>query len=349
MSCDNATAPINITNKNTVDQCTLKCSYQYHYGLSSANITNEGQYLNIKYESNNKTYPVNFNSEMYSAKEVRVYQPSIHQWNGEQAEGELVIVHTTCLPSSNQSECKPSLLVCIPLNEGVSAENASTVLDRIISQAMNLVPSRGETATINLSIPFTLNDFIPKKPFYSYTGISPVDNCSSMCHFVVFEKQDAIAVDVINLTKLHVTHDPIPVKNNQFFYNPNGPSGLKLSKGKDEIFIDCQPTDDSGQLLVTEPKIVKPVTGDDDGKPNPITKMFSDILKPFSEFLEGILLTILIVVIVTGLINLFTGSGSIKSIFFMLLKVCGLAFMIALLSRVGGEAGLEDASKELFK
>ena len=349
MSCDNATSPINITNKDDTQNCSLKCDYQYHYGLSSANIENKGQYLNINYDSNNETYPVNFNNEVYTAKEVRVYQPSIHEWNGKQADAELVIVHTTCLPNSNQSKCKPALLVCIPLNTGVSGNAASEVLDRIISQAMNLVPARGETATINLSIPFTLNDFIPKKPFYSYSGISPVDNCTNLCHFIVFEDVNAIAIDIVNLTKLHIEHDPMPIKDTEFFYNPNGPSGLKLGKGKDEIFIDCQPTDSSGQLLVSDQKLVKPITSDIDTKPNPMTEIFSQMLGPFSQVIEGVLLTILIVIIATGLINLFSGNGSAQEFVFMLLKVCGIAFIIALLSRVGSKEAGADISKKIFK
>ena len=337
MSCDNATAPINITNKDDIEICEQKCSFQYHYGLSSTNITNEGQYLSIAYDSNNQTYPVNFNNELYSAKEVRVYQPSLHEWNGKQADGELVIVHTTCLPTSNQSECKPELLVCIPLSNDVSSNNASVVLDELISQGISLAPTRGEKATISLSIPFTLNDFIPKKPFYSYTGISPIDNCSSSCHFVVFASENAIAIDIVNLTKMHIDHDPIPIKSNKFYYNPKGPSGLKVAEGKDEIYIDCQPTDSSGQLLVTEDKLIKPITSDVSNKPNPIAKMLSQSLGPFAEVIEGILITVMIVLIAKGIINFFTGDGSFMAIFFMLLKVCLLAVIISMLSYVNAE------------
>lgn len=354
MSCDKATAPININNKKTVQNCDLKCKYQYHYGISSTNIVNEGQYLSIAYDSNNETYPVNFNNEVYSAKEVRIYQPSIHQWNGKEAEAEMVIVHTTCLPNTNQSECKPALLVCIPLNTGVSPDKASMVLDRIISQAMNVVPTKGETATVNLSIPFTLNDFIPKKPFYSYSGISPIDNCKNICHFVVFKDVDAISIDIVNLTSLHIDHDPIPIKTAEYFYNPKGPSGLQLSKGDDsEIFIDCQPTDDSGQILVSDQKLIKPITGDDTSSiPNPMSKMISDALGPFTEVIEGVLITVLIVLVTTGLINFFTGDGSMKDLIFMLLKVCVLAVIIGLLSNVGADSALsklKSPTKDLLK
>ena len=337
MSCDNATAPINITNKDDVENCEQKCSFQYHYGLSSANITNEGEYLSIAYDSNSQTYPVNFNNELYSAKEVIIYQPSLHQWNGKQAEGELVIIHTTCLPASNQGQCQPALLVCIPLSSGVSGNNASVVLDKIISQGMSLAPNPGETASINLSIPFTLNDFIPKKPFYSYTGISPIDNCNNTCHFVVFGSEDAIAIDVVNLTKMHIEHEPIPIQENQYYYNPKGPSGLKLAKGNDEIYIDCQPTDNSGQLLVTEDKLVKPITADSATKENPIAKMFSQLLGPFAEVIEGVLITVMIVLIAKGIINFFTGDGSFTTLFFMLLKVCLLAVIISMLSYVNAD------------
>lgn len=347
MSCDLATAPINIDNTKDIQNCDFKCKFQYHYGLSSTTIVNEGEYLSIAYDSNNETYPVNFNNEVYSAKEVRIYQPSIHQWNGTEASAELIIVHTTCLPNTNQSECKPALLVCIPLNTGVSPDKSSEVLDRIISQAINLTPAKGETATVNLSIPFTLNDFIPKKPFYSYSGISPIDKCKNVCHFVVFNKADAISIDIVNLTRLHIEHEPIPIKKNDYYYNSKGPSGLLLSKGKDsEIFIDCQPTDDSGQLLVTEDKTVKPITGDDgDVKKNPFGNIISDILGPASEIIEGILITLLIVVVTTGLINFFTGNGSASKLVFMLLKVCGLAVLIALMSRVGSSAITEKLKK----
>ena len=47
---------LTVENKDDVENCEQKCSFQYHYGLSSTNITNEGQYLSIEYDSNNQMY-----------------------------------------------------------------------------------------------------------------------------------------------------------------------------------------------------------------------------------------------------------------------------------------------------
>ena len=130
---------------------------------------------------------------------------------------------------------------------------------------------------------------------------------------------------------------------NKYYYNPKGPSGLKLAKGDDEIYIDCQPTDNSGQLLVTEDKLVKPITADTSTKENPIAKMFSQILGPFAEVIEGILITVMIVLIAKGIINFFTGDGSFTALFFMLLKVCLLAVIISMLSYVNADKNKKTA------
>ena len=53
------------------------------------------------------------------------------------------------------------------------------------------------------------------------------------------------------LTKLKrtITTTDIPVKTNSFFYNKNGAN----SRGNDDnIYIDCQPVDEAGNILVQE-------------------------------------------------------------------------------------------------
>jgi len=213
---------------------------------------------------------------------------------------------------------------------------------------MNMVPTRGESATINLSVPFTLNDFIPKKPFFSYTGMSPIDNCKNPdCHFVVFGMDNAIPIDIVNLSALQIVHDPMPVKNTPYFYNATGPSGLTMKGDDSEIFIDCQPTDDSGQLLVTEPKQIKPITGDDKKKgPNPFEKLINEVLGPFAEIVEGVLIALLIVLAAKGII-----LGEVFTITFWL-KLIGIAVAIGFMSQVvhgAEEKNIDESTEGLFK
>ena len=107
MSCPNATGPIDISMSKIKGKCDLKCAYHFDYNNSSCVATNQGEYISLAYDKSSSP-PVIYNALGYYVKEIRIFCPSLHSYNGEKTDGEFIIIHT-----SNTGE-KP-LLVCIPI------------------------------------------------------------------------------------------------------------------------------------------------------------------------------------------------------------------------------------------
>jgi membrane-associated HD superfamily phosphohydrolase len=99
---------------------------------------------------------------------------------------------------------------------------------------------------------FSLNNFLPnKKGYFSYTGTLPYGTCNGSYSYVVYNIDDALNINLEILEKLNkiISKTTPSIKDNNFFYNKNGAN----SKGQDDnIYIDCQPVNEEGQLLVQE-------------------------------------------------------------------------------------------------
>ena len=244
MSCANATAPIDLTG-NTDNICNLKCAYSFKYAPTSLRITNQGNYLSFLTDDAN-TPPVTYNDQNYNVKEVRLYSKSLHTWSGMQADAELVIYHTN-LNSTNK------LLVCIPIVKSSTSTAASAELfDFIVAETQRTATSQGQQTAYN-NPTLTLGKFIPMKPYYSYAGTLPWTPCNGRYSYIVFKKEDAITMTSNAYTALKtLIPDPhnIQTKNENntgsIFYNANGPTPPNVG----EIYIDCQPTGDDGEVLV---------------------------------------------------------------------------------------------------
>ena len=90
MSCSQN--PVNI--KSTKQICKEECSYDFEYNPnSSAIVTNMGDYLDIQVDGKNQ---VKFNKIDVKVSSVRIYQPSVHLFNGQQMPGEIIITHSNC-------------------------------------------------------------------------------------------------------------------------------------------------------------------------------------------------------------------------------------------------------------
>jgi carbonic anhydrase len=241
MSC---TAPINII-KREADKCSLKCLLWYNYGNSSCTVTNQSHSLLINYDGNSD---VMFNSMHYAPKDIRIYKPSIHTFDGQYADAELVITHT----SDNGG-----LIVCVPIVASTNA-NASTgtnVLDDIIDNA----PAQKESTTLNIH-DFNLNYIIPKSAYYSYTGTIAYGTCdSSQYQYVVFPKH-SLTISKSTLDNLGtLIHDSyISVHQGTCYFNEKGTTQNGFS-GDGQIYIDCQPTGEEGDIIYKEPIAAKPM------------------------------------------------------------------------------------------
>jgi len=238
----NCTAPINIVKKEA-DKCSLKCLLWYNYGNSSCTVTNQSHSLLITYDG---TSDVMFNSLHYAPKEVRIYKPSIHTFDGQYADAEIVVTHT-----SNNG----GLLVCIPImsNKNTNGSMGTNLLDDIINHA----PQQKETTTLNIH-DFNLNHIIPKSGYFSYTGTLPY-TCEGEYQYVVFPKQ-AFTIQQSTLDSLGtLIHDSyISVHQGTCYYNEKGTTQNGFS-GDGQIYIDCQPTGEEGEILYKEPVPATPM------------------------------------------------------------------------------------------
>jgi hypothetical protein len=99
---------------------------------------------------------------------------------------------------------------------------------------------------------FTLGKFVPMKPYYSYSGTLPYEPYTGEYNYVVFHKDAATNMSpaAFNLLKGIISTQTIPVQSSPsggVFYNNTGP----VSSISGDIYIDCQPTDSSGEVFVS--------------------------------------------------------------------------------------------------
>jgi len=255
MNCESSNSPIDITDKSS-GTCELKCKYLFKYNDSSSRITNKGNYLSLSYDKPN-TDPVVYNSIPHYVEEVRIYTPSLHAYNGSNAEAELIIIHT--------NDYNTKLLVCIP----IIPNEETGVLEFIIETASKFAKKNGQNTF--MSKPMNLNNFIPLKKMYVYRGNLPFSPCNGDNNIIVFNKNEkaylSISKNSLSLLTGIITKNIIKPKENSYFVNNKGPQSLSSSDGG-EIYIDCKPISDDGKAIDDE---------DENEIKSPLSDMFSKI------------------------------------------------------------------------
>ena len=231
MSCDRI--GINIVLEDA-SACSLRCNYHpiytIPYGITG---TNEGSYL--EYTFTNNDYSTIYNGSSYRASTMRLYQPSLHTYDGEELPAELVIQHT--MESSNKE-----LNVCIPIESGGPRTNN---VGKLIAMTFEYANSQGSDTIINLPN-FDISSIIPRKPFFSYTGTNTSGDCGSVADFIVFGDSASIKIsrDIMTALQNGITDSSANIAEGlPYYYNENGPT-LTTSG---EIYIDCQPISSSDE------------------------------------------------------------------------------------------------------
>lgn len=250
MACKNATAPINISKKNITDDCFLKCLFKYNYPVSPATtVTNNGDHLTLSYDK----VRIKYNNDKLLTDKIHIYTPSLHTFDGIQADGEMIISHM---------DAGISLLVCIPIVVSNGKNEASKQFKALIEQAMEKTPNVGESSVIQTST-FSLNPFIPKKKgFYSYVASLPYDPCNGTHQYIVYTPEDSVLY--INtktmglLKKMIVKHKSSVKKAGEVYYNKRGAiyEGGESSTDDNDIYIECHPTGSEGETNVQIPKSI---------------------------------------------------------------------------------------------
>jgi len=240
MSCSSSDAPIDITSSNSSGKCDYKCDYKFKYQSSSCVGKNMGDYISLSYDNASSSL-VTFNLISYSVKEVRIYHPSLHSFNGNKLDAELVIIH-----NSNTGEMP--LLVCIPIKVSNSTSVSSGFFRNVITTMSKNAPSEGDSTTIRINN-YNLNSLVPKKPYYSYTATEPYQPCSEKVNYVVYDASEIyldMPEDVYNNFKKIILENYYNVKSGiSFFYNSKGPNTAM----SDDIYIDCQPVGQSDETV----------------------------------------------------------------------------------------------------
>ena len=225
---------INISPQNIEGKCDVKCAYHFKYPQTNLTAKNDAIFISLTCD-NTTIPPVEYNFEKYNVGKILIVTPSIHVFNHKHANAEILIEHEPVKGG-------PKLFVCIPINKSSNSTTASNLLTEIIHDVSSNAPRDGETTTVNISN-FTLDSIVPKKPFFSYTGI---DINKSVAEFVVFGILEYIPLSSDTLASLRqiVKAFPMPTPGKSLFFNSSGPNTAHAATDND-IYISCNPTGSS--------------------------------------------------------------------------------------------------------
>lgn len=243
MSHSSCSAPINISG-NSDGPCELKCTYQIGYSKTTLIGRNAEEYL-LFTPGIQQTAPVTYNSENYSVKEMRVYSPSLHTFGGKPAQAEIQIEHTSNTSSN-------TLMVCIPVE---TKGSTNTNFDELVLHIATYAPSLGTAGEISLPT-LSFANFVPMKPYYSYTGTSQFSCWKSNYDYIVYPIEDALSMtsDTFKSLKKITMKKDITIKKpiNGFYYNESG-TGTKTG-AEEDIYIECKPTGANGEDIMVDTK-----------------------------------------------------------------------------------------------
>ena len=233
MSCSQN--PVNI--KSTKQICREECSYNFEYNPnSSAIVTNMGDYLEIKVDGKNQ---VKFNKLNVKVNDVRIYQPSVHLFNGKQMPGEVIIQHSNPMGDS--------VLVCIPLVVRDGKGDSNSFFSQLIPHVSN---EKNEKQNVNVS-KWSLNYIVPVAPFYFYVGNYPFKPCSGKVNVIIFDSKNAATIGSSDMNILKKIISPISYSKAQMIggaaqndaillKNMLGSLGPKSDKNDYYILSDCE-------------------------------------------------------------------------------------------------------------
>ena len=249
MSCPNSDSPINISTTANVLSCEVFCSYMHQYKDSACTATYFPDHIKLSYDATTSA-AVTFNNEGYNVREVNIYAPSVHTYNDNSADAEMLIIH---------DGAGKKLIVSIPLVQSNATGASAKILDDIIGKFSSTVDKTktNDSQLINVQN-YNMENFIPNSPYYFYMGGAPFSPCDGQYSFVVFDKTKSpvtIGSDTLKtLTALIQPSGIGAISRSDYYYNSSGPNVKPGSNGnKDEIYIECNPAGEDGEILYQTP------------------------------------------------------------------------------------------------
>jgi len=285
---------INISIEAVSGKCDAKCIYNYDYPPNTVvEIQHDSHFISIKPDPNtssSSSYPVSYNKENYSVTKALLFSPSLHLFNNEKMDAEIMIEHFAVTGGKK-------LFVCIPVRQ--SGGDSSKMLSQIINGTAKKAPAASETTTITVHQPLTFNDLLPKGPFFSYTGKYGEETCD----FIVYGKLLAIPFSEADLKTLKDMIQPfhLPMLGEYLFINSKGAN--TDGKHQDGIYIKCQPTGSSTET--TEVTTTTSSTSDD------ITGWSSTTT---DQIWLSLMISLVVLIVLYAMNSFFSSSGTSKFI-----------------------------------
>ena len=266
--------PVNI--KDMKQTCKEQCSYKYEYDPhSSVKVKSRTEHLVIKVDGDNTVTFNKYDLELDQMEgddttkwdewgAVKIFQPSIHLFDGKQADGEIIISHSG---SNNR------VFVCVPimLGEGAGVSN------NFFSQIIPYISSVEHVQNINVS-KWSLNDVVPVGSFFFYNGAMPYQPCTKnvgvRMNIIVFGLESAATINKEDLTKLQSLISPIGYSNAEIIKSiaskvplilmnkaggaGGGAMGPSTQGSEYVVMEDCQYIDGMGNDIPIIMDVIKP-------------------------------------------------------------------------------------------
>lgn len=270
-----STQNINISRDNVQGKCDLKCSYNFKYSESNTTAKNESVMISLTYDNSNVS-PVMYNNQKYNVSKIQITCPSIHIFNDSRTDAEIIIEHTPVKGG-------PNLFVGIPIKSSSDSSTASILITELIEGVATNAPAHGDSTNLNIS-GFTLENIVPKKPFYSYTE-------SQKGEWIIFDILEAISLNSSTLGTLGsiIEPFPIPTPGGGLFLNSSGPNTVSVGDG---IYISCKPTGSSTEETAVEYSKNTPSY-------DMSTMMKSPVTKTIFQIIIGVIIFILIFMLIS--------------------------------------------------
>lgn len=241
---------VDISKRNAIDEnnnlrkCDYKCSFSFHYPDTLVTAINNSTQLTLKCD-NYQNQPAKFNGKSYNVNAIYLFAPSVHFFNTKKVGAEIVIEHA---PTNGGSY----FYVCIPV---LQTYNSNQPLADIVNQVSQQAHENNQSINFNKT-DFTLQDIVPKKPYYYYEGVWG----ASTANFIVYDLSAAAGFDKGTMDNLTNTISPssLSMMGSVLSYNPNGPD----NKMKGDLYISCRPTNISKDTVqVSSQKVGASSTG----------------------------------------------------------------------------------------
>ena len=295
MSCDNVKGPVNIEyiTDVSINPCVEKCNLQYNFNKPQFTVKIvDSTYICVEVMDDNivatfastssSNDPRGGQSEL-TIKEIRIYQPSLHTYGTEkkQAEGELII-------RLNNNQADKSAIICIPISTQGTLSNAADQLNNILEYAFK-APDGLSPDTIKL------NDFIPKQVgFYHYVAAPPWSSdqssvVQSNIDYIVYPlKKVSIGISnqmLVSLKNFLKKPSGIAISSNPlncYGYSYNELGAILGLGYNEQIYIDCQPTGNSMDMILENKTKNDILTGKVSSLYSKLNQFNSDTIPPWA-------------------------------------------------------------------